>query len=106
MAGDSNPAPRDLRKLILVKPVLDYSALEPGESASNIIRDLAKNLQGAKVRLTGSVALNDEEFATKRRQRYRHCHRPFRHSGFCASVAGAAFAAHRVADFADADGGG
>jgi len=62
--SQSPPQPRDLRKLILVKPVLDYGDLEPGRKASEIIRSLAKGLQGVRVRLSGPVALNDEEFAS------------------------------------------
>ena len=65
--ADQPPAPRDLRKVILVKPVLDYGDLEPGKKASDVIRATAKDLRltadrGVTVRLTGSVALNDEEF--------------------------------------------
>ncbi|MGE3623182.1 MAG: MMPL family transporter [Bdellovibrionales bacterium] len=60
---------RDLRKLILVKPVLRYDELQPGQIANNAIRDTAKFMgltpdRGVNVRLTGSVPLNDEEFAT------------------------------------------
>ncbi|HUY68918.1 MAG TPA: MMPL family transporter, partial [Alphaproteobacteria bacterium] len=63
------PKSRDLRKLIIAKPVLDYSDLEPGKEASDEIRALAKQLNmtpehGVTVRLTGSVPLNDEEFAS------------------------------------------
>jgi hopanoid biosynthesis associated RND transporter like protein HpnN len=57
------------RRFILAQPVLDYSALSPGEAASSYVREVVKtqNLQeryGVKVRLTGSVALADEEFAS------------------------------------------
>ncbi len=67
--SDAPPAPRDIRKLIIAKPVLDYGALEPGEKASKAIRAAAQELKltpdhGINVRLTGSVALNDEEFAS------------------------------------------
>ena len=60
---------RDVRKYILTKPVLDYGNLEPGAAASKAIRDAAQQLNltadhGVTVRLTGSVALNDEEFAS------------------------------------------
>jgi hopanoid biosynthesis associated RND transporter like protein HpnN len=69
MMSDTPPEPRDLRKLIITKPVLDYGDLEPGKKASNAVRALAKKLditpdRGVRVRLTGSVALNDEEFAS------------------------------------------
>ena len=61
--------PRELRRFIEVKPVLDYAALMPGERASNFIRDTARNLGlspkfGVTVRLTGPVPMADEEFET------------------------------------------
>ncbi len=57
------------RKLILAQPALDYGALTPGAEASEVLRRLAVEHDltpehGVRVRLTGSVALNDEEFAT------------------------------------------
>ncbi|MDP9138209.1 MAG: MMPL family transporter, partial [Pseudomonadota bacterium] len=61
--------PRELRSFIEVKPILDYSALEPGQAASTAIRQAAAELKlaaelGASVRLTGRIAFADEEFAT------------------------------------------
>ena len=61
--------PRQTRRFILVQPVLDYSALQPGEAASTAIRDAARALalnpaQGVTVRLTGPVPMADEEFAS------------------------------------------
>lgn len=56
-----------LRRLILARPVLDYEALMPGAAAADAIRAQAKALQlsdGVTVRLTGSVPLSDEEFAS------------------------------------------
>ncbi|MGE4351813.1 MAG: MMPL family transporter, partial [Bdellovibrionales bacterium] len=69
MMTSSQPTVRDLRKYILVQPVLDFSALSPGNKATHAVRDLATELNltpayGINVRLTGSVALNDEEFAS------------------------------------------
>ena len=70
MGGDKEkPDPHEIRKFILVKPALDYGALEPGATADQTIRALANELQlipanGVHVRLTGSVPLNDEEFAS------------------------------------------
>ena len=63
------PAADELRRFIRVKPVLDYGALEPGAAASETIRDTAAKLgltpdRGIKVRLTGPVAIADEEFST------------------------------------------
>ncbi|OQW50052.1 MMPL family transporter [Candidatus Raskinella chloraquaticus] len=60
---------RDKRRILLVQPVLDYTALEPGQIASEAIREAAHSLKldeqnGIRVRLTGPVPLADEEFAT------------------------------------------
>src|SRR5580704_5460764 len=59
--------PRELRRFIEVKPVLDYAALMPGERASDFIRGTAHDLgispkSGVTVRLTGLVPMADEEF--------------------------------------------
>jgi hopanoid biosynthesis associated RND transporter like protein HpnN len=61
--------PRDTRHIVLVQPVLDYAALEPGLAASEAIRGTARSLgldpaHGVTVRLTGPVPLADEEFAS------------------------------------------
>jgi uncharacterized protein len=63
------PEPRALRRFILVQPILDYGALQPGAAASNEIRRVARDLRlgadpGVRVRLTGPVPLADEEFST------------------------------------------
>ena len=60
---------RELRHVILVQPVMNYSALEPGAAASNAIRAAARTLgldpaHGVSIRLTGPVPLADEEFVT------------------------------------------
>jgi predicted exporter len=65
MAARSRPT----RRLILVQPVLDHSALMPGEAASAAVQSAAKALSldsahGVSVKLTGEVPLADEEFAT------------------------------------------
>jgi hopanoid biosynthesis associated RND transporter like protein HpnN len=69
MVSGQQPEPADLRRLIEVRPVLDFSALRPGEASSNAIRQAASDLQlkqkyQARVRLTGSVPMADEEFGT------------------------------------------
>ena len=69
LLADGKPDPKELRHVILVGPKLDYTALEPGSKASDIIRGDAKALKldaahGVRVRLTGPVPLQDEEFAT------------------------------------------
>jgi uncharacterized protein len=60
---------RELRRFILVQPVLDYGAIQPGADAVAAIRRSARELgveadPRIRVRLTGSVPLADEEFAT------------------------------------------
>jgi uncharacterized protein len=56
-------------KFVLVQPRLDHSKLQPGGAATQAIRDAASRLEfvksgDARVRITGSVALADEEFAS------------------------------------------
>ncbi|MBV9202506.1 MAG: MMPL family transporter, partial [Alphaproteobacteria bacterium] len=56
-------------KFVLVQPRLDHSTLEPGGAATAAIRDAASKLEfvksgAARVRITGNVALADEEFAS------------------------------------------
>jgi hopanoid biosynthesis associated RND transporter like protein HpnN len=64
-----SPDPRELRRFVLVQPILDYSALQPGARASAAIRAAAHELgldadPRLRVRQTGPVPLADEEFAT------------------------------------------
>lgn len=66
---DRQPEARDLRRLILTQPNRDFAALKPGAAATSFIRDSVKELgltpdTGVTIRLTGPVALNDDEFAT------------------------------------------
>jgi hopanoid biosynthesis associated RND transporter like protein HpnN len=58
------PGMRELRRFVLVQPVLDHSALAPGERATTAIRAAVAELgiAGVRVRLTGPVPLADEEF--------------------------------------------
>jgi hypothetical protein len=56
-------------RFVLAQPVLDYGALQPGGAAIASLRAAAANLEfvkagTARVRVTGSVQLADEEFAT------------------------------------------
>jgi hopanoid biosynthesis associated RND transporter like protein HpnN len=81
LAGDNTPIswrslmidrpvePRELRKLILAQPKRDFRALQPGAKATAAVRAMVKDLHltpenGVTVRLTGQIALNDEEFGT------------------------------------------
>ncbi|HEY7229928.1 MAG TPA: MMPL family transporter [Pseudolabrys sp.] len=63
------PEPSELRRFVNIQPVLNFDDLQPGRKATRTIREAASRLgltpdRGVKVRLTGSVALSDEEFAT------------------------------------------
>jgi uncharacterized protein len=61
----------DLRSLLVIWPVLDFSMLEPGRPATTAIRQAARDgdLQSsflATVQLTGPVPIADQQFATLR----------------------------------------
>jgi hopanoid biosynthesis associated RND transporter like protein HpnN len=63
------PDERELRHVILLDPVRDFTQLQPGRSPIEAIRATARELQldpgrGVRIRLTGSAPLQDEEFAT------------------------------------------
>jgi hypothetical protein len=56
-------------RFVLVSPKLDYGALQPGGAATQALRAAIARLASvqagaARVRITGSVALSDEEFST------------------------------------------
>ena len=56
-------------RFVLFRPVLDFGLLEPGGEATKLVRQAAAALPyvhagHARVRLTGNVVLEDEEFAT------------------------------------------
>jgi hopanoid biosynthesis associated RND transporter like protein HpnN len=56
-------------RFVIAKPVLDYGALEPGGAATTVIRHAVRAIPyvqhgDTRVRLTGQVVLDDEEFAT------------------------------------------
>src|SRR5208283_3141678 len=63
------PESSDLRRFVNIQPVLDYNDLQAGGKATKAIRETIARLglppeNGVTVRLTGSVPLADEEFAT------------------------------------------
>jgi len=67
--GGGRPSLRETRRFIIVQPRLNYAALMPGKEATDVIRAAARRLQltpdhGVRVRLTGQVPIEDEEFAT------------------------------------------
>jgi len=69
LLAEGGSVSRTQRRLILVQPVLDHSALMPGEAATRALISSAARLgldqqHGVRVRLTGEVPLADQEFAT------------------------------------------
>jgi hopanoid biosynthesis associated RND transporter like protein HpnN len=71
LLGGAPAKPEELRRIVEIWPVLDYSALEPGAVATAAIRaaadkaKLASDFQST-LRLTGPVVISDDEFATLR----------------------------------------
>jgi len=68
MVGGASDLSRT-RRFVEVQPKLDYGALMPGTRASKAIRIAARRLglkpaNGVRVRLTGTVPMADEEFAS------------------------------------------
>jgi hopanoid biosynthesis associated RND transporter like protein HpnN len=56
-------------RFVLARPVLDYGSMQPGAGGTAAIRRAAAGLEfvaegRARVRITGSVALDEDEFAT------------------------------------------
>ena len=69
LANGEAPNGRQLRKFIQITPILDYTALAPGELPTNFVRKSASELQldaahGVNVRITGQVPISDAEFST------------------------------------------
>jgi uncharacterized protein len=62
------PDTTQLRHFIEVRPVLDFTSLQPGHKATERIRQAAADLKlkenlGATVQLTGQVPMNDDQFS-------------------------------------------
>jgi uncharacterized protein len=68
LMNNKPPRPHDLRRFLLIKPVLDFSAMQPGRAATDAIaRTAAATVEtepGVRVRQTGPVPIADDEFAT------------------------------------------
>jgi hopanoid biosynthesis associated RND transporter like protein HpnN len=69
LAARRAPDPSELRRIVEIKPILDFAALEPGEVATKAVRQSVADLKldteyHARVRLTGAVPIQDEEFGT------------------------------------------
>ncbi|HWE99008.1 MAG TPA: MMPL family transporter [Caulobacteraceae bacterium] len=68
IAGKSDPL-HERRQIVLASPVLNFTRLLSGADASDFVRAAARSMSldpahGVRVRLTGPVPLQDEEFAT------------------------------------------
>jgi hopanoid biosynthesis associated RND transporter like protein HpnN len=69
LMGGEPASVSQLRRIVTLKPHLDFRALQPGEKATEAVRravaelDLAHKF-GATVRLTGPVPIADDEFGT------------------------------------------
>ncbi|GIL38747.1 MMPL family transporter [Roseiterribacter gracilis] len=59
--GDSKS---DRQRFVLTQPVLDYSSLQPAEKARDFIHAIGAELPHVRVRITGAIAMSDEELET------------------------------------------
>src|SRR5262249_41013279 len=69
MLNGRPPTPDERRRVLEVRPAPRYAALRAAKAASDAIRQAAADLDigakyGATLRLTGPVAIADEEYAT------------------------------------------
>jgi uncharacterized protein len=69
LANSTPPERRDWYRFIQVEPMLNFSALEPGRAVTDAIAKTASDLDlgrlyQARVRQTGQVPINDDEFAS------------------------------------------
>lgn len=69
LMNNDTEAERVYREFIILQPIMDYSSLFPGREAIDRLRALAGELQlaaahNARLRLTGSVVLADEELGS------------------------------------------
>src|SRR5712692_11488481 len=69
MLNGRPPNATERRRFVEIRPVLDYTALTPGQKSTDAIRKAAADLNiagqyGARLRLTGPVPIADEEYAT------------------------------------------
>jgi hopanoid biosynthesis associated RND transporter like protein HpnN len=69
LATGKPPGPNEARRFLLVAPVLDFSALQPGHASTEAIARIASDLKldrdyQARVRLTGRIPMEDDEFGT------------------------------------------
>jgi hopanoid biosynthesis associated RND transporter like protein HpnN len=68
LLSDRAPSPRELRRFVLARPALNFGAVEPGHVAVAAIQSAARSAglvpeRGVRVRVTGPVALGDDQLA-------------------------------------------
>jgi uncharacterized protein len=68
LLSDSKPLPRELRRFVLTRPVLNYGSVEPGRRAIEAVHATAQSegfvpARGVRVRVTGTVALSDDQLS-------------------------------------------
>lgn len=68
LLSDRKPGPRELRRIVLARPALNFGAVEPGRRAIDEIHATARAQgfvpeRGVRVRVTGPVALSDDQLS-------------------------------------------
>ena len=68
LMSDRKPGLRELRRIVLARPALNYGAVEPGRRAVDAIHEAARSAgfnpeSGVRVRVTGPVALSDDQLS-------------------------------------------
>jgi uncharacterized protein len=56
--------PSDRQRFVLTQPVLDYTSLQPAARAREFIHQVGDEIPQTRVRVTGSIAMSDEELET------------------------------------------
>jgi hopanoid biosynthesis associated RND transporter like protein HpnN len=74
LVNDRPATPGDRRRFLLVEPVLDFTTLQPGHAATALIASLASDLKFGdrqiRVRQTGQVPIDDDQFGTLRQSAF------------------------------------
>ena len=68
LLSDRKPGPREMRRIILARPTLNYGDVEPGRRAVDEVHAAARAAgfvpeNGVRVRVTGPVALSDDQLS-------------------------------------------
>ena len=68
LLSERKPGPRELRRIVLARPALNFGSVEPGRRAIQEIHSIAEAHglgpeRGVRVRVTGPVALSDDQLS-------------------------------------------